>query len=457
MNSWQKNETAPLTDAPAANVTSTVVEDQMPFRPVRAWSSVGILMLFSLMSITDRKIISLLVEPIKHDLQLSDTQLGLLTGLAFSVTYSLIGLPMGWAVDRFSRRVIIFFGLMTWSLSAIYCGLVRTYTQLFIGRAGVGVGEAALSPVAVSLIGDLFPRDKISLPMGFYAASFHLGTGCALVAGGMVIGYFDATEGVALPLAGHVAPWQAALIVTGAPGLLFSLLVFLLPEPRRRPAPTLGWRLQLADFVRPRRTVIFCSFAGFALTSLATYAITAWTPAFLSRTFGWDSAEIGLIWGVTAGGAGIVGALAGGWSISRLYQAGVKEACLLFPGWAGMVAAPFLVLAYFLPEAWMVLTSLGAGLTILGTAAGASYATWQMISTPQFRGQLTAAFVLCTGLFGTGLGPLFVGLVTDHVVRDEANLGYSLAIVLGTVLPAMAILLLSGCRPLRRLLQNETA
>ncbi|MGE0776076.1 MAG: MFS transporter, partial [Sphingomonadaceae bacterium] len=183
---------------------SSDVDESPGYSPLKAWCSVGILLIFSLFSILDRQVIALLVEPIKADLQLSDTQLGLLQGLAFALFYSLAGIPIGWAVDRFPRRIIIYLGITFWSLSTAACGLATNFWQLFAGRTSVGIGEATLTPVAVSLISDLYPPNRVATPFGVYSAGFYLGSGVALGIGGWVISLFAGQTHIVFPVVGSV-------------------------------------------------------------------------------------------------------------------------------------------------------------------------------------------------------------------------------------------------------------
>jgi MFS family permease len=429
---------------------------QIGYHPAAAWRSVIILLVFSLLSIMDRQIISLLVEPIKRDLGLSDTQLGLLQGLAFALMYSVAGLPIGWAVDRYPRRLIIYIGVTLWSLGAASCGLALNFWQFFLGRTTVGIGEASVAPVTVSLIGDLFPPDKIGAPLGVYAAGYSIGSGIAFLVGGFVISLFAGAPTVDIPLFGPVASWQAVLIVTGLPGFAIALLAGLLSEPGRARAPVAspvtapaGEIDTISGFLGARGRVVALSFAGFALTTLGTYAVAGWTPAFLIRVHGLTAAQVGARFGLVMGIAGAIGNFAGGVIIDRLYRAGHRDAALLVPGIAMLISAPFLVGAYFVPSATLALALLALGFVPFNTAGPGSYTTWRMISPPSLRGRVTAAFVLVASLGGTGLGPLVVGALTDHLFGSVDKVGYSIALVLAVTMPLISLTLLLGRASLR--------
>lgn len=415
--------------------------------PLVAWSSVAILLLLMLLSILDRQIIALQIGPIKRDLALSDTQIGLLQGFAFGILYAVAGLPIGWAVDRVSRRWIAYLGVTLWSLSAAACGLAGNFWQLYLGRTFVGIGEASINPVSVSLIGDLFPRDKLGAPMGVYSAGYYLGSGVALASGGLVVALFAQATSISFPVLGHVAPWQAVFLCTGLPGIPLALLAFLLRDSR--PTASLvqspdGREDTLLRYLAKRPRMFFHMFIGFGLGSFTAYAIAAWTPAYLERVHGLSVVQVGLTWGAVVAIAGAIGAFGGGFLIDRVERAGVRHANVVVPGISVLLSWPFLAGAYFMPVAWVTLAMLAVGMMLFGVTAPGSYATWVKMGPPAMRGQLTAGFTLITGFLGGGFGPVAVGLVTDHIVRHEAGVGTSIAITVSISLPLTAILLLTG-------------
>jgi MFS family permease len=411
------------------------------------------MVLFSVFSIMDRQIIALLVEPIKHDLKLSDTELGLLQGLAFALMYSIAGLPLGWAVDNYPRRLIIYFGIMIWSIGAVSCGFARNFWGLFIGRSIVGIGEASVAPTAVSLIGDLFPPHRVGTALGVYAAGFPIGNGIALLVGGAIIGIFAGQPDVSVPMLGTIASWQAVFIVTGLPGLGIALFAFFLCEPprpsgRANPAGALGQRSEISGFLAARGRVVACSFIAFALGTLVSMSIGGWTPAYLSRVFDLSPAAVGLRFGLVVGISGVLGNLLGGIAIDRVFRAGRHDACLIVPAVCTVISIPFIVGAYFMPTADAALMCLAIGLIPSGTTGAGSYATWQLIAPPHLRGRVTSAFVFVSSLCGIGVGPVAVGLTTDYVFRNEAMVGMSLALVLAITLPTIALFLGLGSKSL---------
>ena len=434
-------------------VPSSRAADPAPafvYAPIAAWGTVAILLLLSMVSMLDRQIIALMVAPIKVALSLTDTQLSLLQGAAFALCYSIASIPLGWAVDRFPRRLIIYMGVTVWSLSAAGCGLASNFWQLFLGRTMVGVGEASLLPASVSLIGDLFPSEKVGTPMGLYGAGFYLGSGVALAVGGTVVSLFADSASVRFPIVGNIASWQAVFLVLGLPGVLLAALAFLVRDPRparRQHAATADQSdaKSFASYVAGNWRVVVLSFGGFGLASFVAYAMGAWTPTYLARTFGWRPAQIGAAWGLVVALSGASGAVLGGLLIDRVNRRfGRQDACLLVPAASSLIAWPLVTCGYLTSSALAAMAVLGLGMITLGVGAAGSFATWHRIAPPDLRGRVSACFVLVSSLLGTSAGPFTVAFVTDHVLHNEALIGRSLALTVGCAMPAMALALLGA-------------
>ena len=272
----------------------------------REWYLVGVLMVLYVFSFIDRQILGLLVEPIKREFGVSDTQVGLLQGLTFAVFYCTLGIPAGWLVDRFSRRWIVAIGVFLWSIAATACGLASGFWQLVAARMGVGVGEAALSPSAYSLIGDAFPRERLGRALGVYNMGIPIGSGLALILGGLVVNAVSTSDAVyVLPLLGEVRSWQMVFIVTGLPGVLLCLLMFTVREPPRR-------GLLMAEGERPRHVSMretlrfvwqrFDFFGPFSiavgLLSIIGYGFLGWLPTALHRRFDVPVGDVAIVNGV---------------------------------------------------------------------------------------------------------------------------------------------------------------
>ena len=259
-------------------------------------------MLAQVVSFIDRQVITLLVQPIRADLAISDTEMSLLMGFAFVIFYVTMGVPIARLSDRYSRRTIIATGIFLWSLATAACGLARNFWQLFLARIGVGVGEATLTPAAYSMIADYFPKETLGRAIGLYAVGVYLGAGLALVLGGAAIRAISASGPLDLPVVGTLAPWQLTFMVVAIPGLLIVLLMmFTVREPvRRNLAETREKSIpvrEVAEFMWLNRGTFGSIFWGYATGGMAFYGFIFWVPEFIRRSHGWDISDAGIVFG----------------------------------------------------------------------------------------------------------------------------------------------------------------
>jgi MFS family permease len=421
-------------------------------------------MLAYALSFIDRLILSLLVEPIKHDLHLGDFQISLLQGLSFALFYTLAGIPVGRLVDRGSRTAIIAGGIALWSLMTATCGVVRQYWQLFLARAGVGVGEASLAPAAYSLLGDLFPADRRGLALGIFSAGTSVGAGLALIIGGVAIEVISAAGSRTVPWIGTLQPWQLTFIYVGMPGVVVACLVCTIPEPLRHDAssrtqagasPAVPVRVAMDHFRRHASTIGLHHFA-MGMSALASYGILSWAPAMLMRVHGWRPQDAGLMIGTTVLVAGTIGVIAGGAFGDHLLRrgraAGRLDAAVISMafGAVGAVTYPFQDSLPALAASFM-LAMLGAFMVI-----GCGAAALLDITPNRLRGQATAVYFFVNSLIGLGAGPTAVAAVTDYIFGAPEAVRYSLAIV-----PTLAYVMAAVCfwaarAPYRRSCQGMT-
>lgn len=419
-----------------------------------AWYVVGILMLANVSSFIDRQILALLVVPIQRDLNITDTQMGLLLGPAFALTYSIMGFPVGRMADVRSRRAIIGWGIAVWSLMCALCGIARTWTQLFLARVGVGVGEAALSPPAYSLIADYFPPRRLSSAMSVFGTGIFIGAGLAYLIGGTVI---EAVSGLApwhLPLVGEVRPWQRVFIVVGVPGLLIAALMLTIREPARTQSVGAAGRSYpipkvLAWFRAHARTYAGHGL-GFAVFSLVNYGTAFWFPAYFERAHGWSSGKIGLIMGGATIIFGTLGVVAGGRMADWWKRQGTADANLRVATLASLVSIVAAFPLYLSGQESVVLV----GLVITNVAAafpwGAGAAAVQEMTPGPMRGLASALFLFLINVIGLAVGPTAVAVLTDRVFGDQALVGLSLlAVTLGGRVLSAA-LFVWGLRPYRQ-------
>lgn len=410
-----------------------------------AWSVVVLLTLSFTVSMVDRLLLTLLVGPLKADFGLSDTQVSLLHGLAFTVLYVLAGLPLGRLADTKSRRTIAGVSVFVWSLMTAACGVAGSATQLFVARAGVGVGEAGLSPAANSLIADYFPPERLSRPITFYSIGATGGAGIAYMFGGAVIGWVSGFGMVDLPVFGTVHGWQLTFLIAAAPGLLIALLYLFVREPRRTgrllSAGQNAHPAQVWAFIRRNGSFLASHFAAAALLAFAALGMQAWMPTLLIRRFGLTAAEAGVQLGSLTFVASIVGLLAGGWLSDRLAQRGMTDSALRVAfGFAVLAIVPA-VIAPMMPHPMLTIVCAAIAGMSLGSAIALMPVPLQRFVPNEMRGQVFALYLLVISCLGYAVGPLTVALLTDHFFGDEMMVGRSLSLVAAVSIPLAALLL----------------
>ena len=254
--------------------------------------TVAILMLAYVLSFVDRQILNLLVEPIRRDLDITDTHMSLLMGFSFAVFYTICGVPIGRLADRKSRRGIIAIGVLVWSLMTALCGTAKTFWHFLVFRIGVGVGEAALSPSAYSLIADSFPPKLRGTAMSVYSMGIYIGSGLAFLLGGLVVKFASAQGDVELPVLGMVRPWQLIFLVLGAAGVLFAAVLLLIREPSRKGVGA-GVEVPLSEvagYIRQNRRTVLCHNFGFACRPSPPMAVRhGFRPSLSAPTAGWPA------------------------------------------------------------------------------------------------------------------------------------------------------------------------
>ena len=400
-----------------------------------AWYVVIILMIVYVFSFIDRQILGLLVDPMKADLGVSDSEMSYLGGLSFAIFYTLFGIPMGRLADSKSRRGIIAIGLGAWSLMTAGCGIARTYWQLLFFRVGVGVGEATLSPSAYSLITDYFKPSRMALAISVYGAGIYIGSGLANLIGGYVIQYAATAEGTTLPIAGDVRPWQLVFFIIGLPGLLFTLALLTVKEPLRRGitkrrdgAASIPLR-EVFQYIKPNWRTFMAHNLGFSLLALVGYGGIFWIPSFFIRTFGWEAPFTGKAYGAAILVFGTSGIIYGGHLAGKLAAKGHKDSKMR----VGMIAAlchlPFGLLFPLMPQDWLAFAVMCPAIFCLAMPFGVAPAAIQEMMPNQMRGQASAVYLFVVNLIGLGLGPTLVAWCTDYVFGDVAMVRYSLLIV----------------------------
>lgn len=406
-----------------------------------SWYALTILIVAYTLSYLDRQALTLMVDPIRATLDISDTQLSLLHGLAFAIFYTILGLPIGRLVDQHRRTTIIATGVAVWSIMTAMCGLAKNFTHMFLARIGVGVGEAALSPGAYSLISDYFDPRTRPIALSLYLSAIYVGSGLATIIGGTIIAMMPALD---LPAVGHLEPWQGVFVVIGLPGLLVALWVLSMREPARTGKkegvdPKIS--ATFAYLVEHKHTYSLL-ITGYALLTLVWVSAMAWLPTYFMRVFGWLPAEVGTRFGLTIMIAGGIGVTFGGYLATRLRDRGQADANVKVGIIAALIAVPSGIVACLMASPWLCLAAIFVFQFGCAMPFGAAAAALQEITPNQMRGQVTAIYLFATNMIGLGLGPTVVALITDLVFHDDLALGQSIMVTIAASGPLAIILLL---------------
>jgi len=382
--------------------------------------ALGILVVVYTFNFIDRQILSILLEPVKADLGLSDTAMGMLTGFAFAMFYATLGIPIARYADRSNRRNLIALALGIWSFFTALSGVAQNFWHLLVARIGVGVGEAGCSPPAHSMIADYFPAEQRATALGIYSLGIPFGIMFGLLAGGWINEFFG---------------WRVAFFVVGIPGIILALVVrFTLAEPPRGMAegrvdsgeqPSVSETL---SYLWRKKSFRHMSFAA-ALTAFVGYGFITWAPAFLIRSFGMGTGEIGTWFGLILGVAGGIGIAGGGYLADKF---GAKD-----PKWylwttaiALLVATPFNLLVYFATESSLALLAMIIPVLLGNFYQATTFSQTQGISALRMRAVAAGILLFIINFIGLGFGPQAVGVLSDVLAADYGteSLRYALLI-----------------------------
>lgn len=393
-----------------------------------AWWLLAVLFVTACISYADRLVLSVLVDPLRHSLGLSDSAVGVLQGPAFTLVYVFSTLFFGRLADRNNRRKVLIAAASAWCVATLLCGLANSFTTLLVARMLVGVSEAALVPAAVSMIADSFEPERRGVAVGVLGMGTAIGGPLGITLGGALLtavegGSFGPALGIEL-----LEPWRAVLVLMGALGLASPLLLLTVREPKRlHSSQDQDWRAAARYFIAARYRLGAVYLAA-GLLSIGDYGLVAWVPTAIQRRFAWPPDEVGAYFGAITICAGIAGSLCGGY----LSDAGSKRGglqgrlaicivgALIATGGALSIAGPSAVLTLVGLGVW-VFASIIAGIGAIAVLQGAI--------PNQFRGTGMSLFTFCNTLLGLGAGPTLVALVTDHVYGDPNAVGLAIATV----------------------------
>lgn len=413
---------------------------------VASWSAVAVLSGLYMFSFVDRQILVLLIEPIKHDLRLTDTGVSLLTGLAFAAVYAVMGVPMGRAADLWSRKRVILLGATLWSLLTMLCGFARDFKEMFVARMGVGLGEAALTPAGYAMVADLFAPEKLARGMSVFVIGGVVGSGVSLILGGLVIDLVERVGVISLPIFGEMRVWQLALLTVGTLSLMMVIPLIFVTEPARRKSSgsaELSTRFSaVLGYMASGRRFFVSYVLGMSVVSLYFYGSSAWFPTYFIRVHEWSAGSIGMTLGTLSVPCLLIGGLSAGWCSDFLGRRGVSAPSI-------RILVTVVLLSLPLPLATIVVSAIQAKFVLLGL----SYLLFgaiivmapiavQLASPVQIRAQISAIYLLVANMISIGCGPTVIALITDYGFADELRVGASIAIV-GTICFAMGAVLLS--------------
>ncbi len=440
-----------------------MADDGYPGRAY-AWTVVAILIATAVLSYTDRQVLSLLVDPIRAALGISDTQISLLLGTAFAVVYGIAGIPLGYLADRSSRRNLIFAGVLVWSCGTLACGFSRSFGQLFTARIVVGLGEAVLAPAAISLISDYFPPSRRGTAVGCFLSGIAMGIGASILIGGGVLHIVETGALAGTPLA-SLAAWRLVLLLIGAPGVLWALVILLIKEPVRQategslddantaaradatsrvnattgPAAMTGSGATINAAAWARVAPIYLVVAT---ASLVDNAVGAWAPTLLIREFARNAAQVGMELGLllTAGFGG--GVLLGGWLADRVGARG---------GWSHKLGVCLVSGLLILPVSLLlnagqfdvVLLSVPLYFALSGVVTACGFSAILDVVPNRSRGLAMAVSFFLNVALGAGVGPTAVAVASERIFGAAAGLGPAITLTVGASYGVAVITLLA--------------
>lgn len=396
-----------------------------------AWFMVAMLTLAYIFSYVDRYILGLLIQPIKQDLGLTDEEIGWLMGPAFAIFYATMGVPLGWLADRKRRTWIIAAGITVWSLATAACGLARNFWQLFIARMTVGIGEASLSPAAVSIIGDCFPPERRGKPIAVYNTSVTVGGGIASLIGAGMLAWASSAPSILLPVVGQVAPWQLTFLAVGLPGVLVAVGFLFMKEPLRQMALSSDADLAgngLGDMLRyvGSRWTTYVSFVSLLCVMTIVAYSQGFLPATFERTWGWKPQFYAAYNGVALLLIGPTTVYATGVLSDFLTKRGMRDAPLRIIFVASMILVPSAALPMLMGNPWAAFALLCVNTAAIGAVTAVGVNALLNITPTPIRAQVIALYYMAISLTGLLLGPTTVGVLSTRVYGEE-NIRFALA------------------------------
>ena len=414
----------------------------------RAWTSAGIIFLVAAIGMADRLAISMLIGPIKQDFGIGDFEASMLVGAAFASFYIIALLPIGWAADRYSRKLVLFLCLAVWTFASIACGFAPGFLILFICRMFVGAGEAGLGPAGYGIIGSNFPRKDLAKPIALYNMGFSGGAALGVAAAGAILaaganGQFDH-----IPILRDMAPWRIAFILIGVPGFLALLLIPLLHDQKHQTQTSSTSVEPLRPYLRSNKRLWTLFYIAAPCASVGFLTITSWAPELLQRKFEVPPMRAGAAFGGAMLTAGLLAPPIYSTLVDALFKRGFTDATIRVGLIPLICSIPLAIGAMMASTEGQFMSYLLALLICLGMLGPMGFTLLQQLTPDKFRSRLTSILILIVTVTGLGIGTSFVGWLSEYVF-GEANLHLAILVTV-LIFHSVAILAYLVLRPVVR-------
>jgi len=417
------------------------------------WFLIFVLFWAALLAYLDRGIVAVLIPDLRQSLGISEVQVSLIQGISFSLFFALAGLPIGWLADHYNRRNMLIIGIGAWSIMTISCGFAQTFWQLFITRAGVGIGEAVLAPAAYSMISDLFIPARRGKAMATISMGYSIGGAGSAIIAGLVMNALGGTKGISLPIIGFMESWRLIFVIAGAPGIVVIALMLTLREPARGSSDQAkGAADGFLSFLVQHWRVFLPLYPALLCAPLVGLVSSNWAAVILIRNFGFTAGNAGLALGMVLLISNLGGSFAGGvigdWLVGRGRPSGRLP--LFYVGTLPAIAGGLCIATaqsyslFLLGQALVTVTA-----PVLSAAA---YPALHEVMPAHLRGRSVALHALNMNLLGIGVGTMAVAMLTQYVFRDERMVHHSVAVVVliaAVVAPILILLQRRGYEALR--------
>jgi MFS family permease len=414
-----------------------------PIAPTwRSWAIATLLALCYTLSYFDRQTISILVAPIKRSLSLSDTQFGLIQGISFSIFYVAACLPLAWLSDRYRRSRVMSACVAWWSLMTMLCGLASNFWQLLLARIGLAGGESGLTPAALATLSERFDPRRLATATSMFMLAPFIGGGLALGGGGALYAAVKGWDHAFIPILGRLEDWQIVFVLVGAPGFILAILLLLIVDKSKQSADAerVSGFAVFSFFRREWKFVAVYSLTmGLIMTVMSSYV--TWLPAAIMRSKGIDEHTLGALFGPIYLVSGATGTLSAGLIIMYRGGADPVRAVLRYMSTVTIILWPIVAFGLLASSLWLELTLMGIALFLISSVMSLSSLPFQYVTPRRIRAQAIGLLSMVAALFGTGLGPVLAGVLSDRLTFAAQPLSVALSLIGGMIVPVIVLLL----------------